>query len=855
MNRDKDIEDAIAAGKKNAATMDLVKNWCAHVRVEKFGGTGLIEAQTGYPIGHHSLQCDHAPMGGAACWDLRDSALDFYDSNCINCSHRKPVGLPNMSQLVAERDQAQARRDAEAKEAERREAVQAEARNEERQKLRATLSPVAATILDDIAAFDRDHSRENLNRLTESARLAPEHYSDNLLAYVFDLAETEGWFVEAGIAILHSLNADKNRLARLAVNAVKYPLAYDKAVEILTAHSSQLQSSDVTSLLIRAVEKASPNDEHFIGLSRPKPDTAFLRLLWEQFPDEVVVELESLLSSRKRYLVELAGRGFLVLQSFDPMAANGSARNLVSTYARAYLLIDDLDRHHERLNSLNEAISGIFRNIPDDVDEIVQEIITGSDRDSRARAFNIYSNVLRTSRFTDSKDLVPEDSLAHSIAFRRMLWAATTEEDDNILQEVAGVFRSKPYELELIARAEIDGLLGATLLLDDRLSAIDSVPRDENENWLQVMERRNKRSMINRLMSSYIEWVAVAAQDDQTLIDQIIDMMDAIPEGRDQLKGITLGVTQHLATSVAGLKRILPHLYYGLVGPSALVRSYAATALSEVRHNGHSNIPSLVYEAFCVLLWDQYLIVHKAAVRALRRFSLPEKHRLSAAQAVLNLLYYYRGREGEDDFVVQCIERLASWSEVFGKGGEALSKILVDAALTVEPLYLRNELHFLSHALEGKDALADLLLYMLPHLGDDFNRDDETWRLLQLLSDRSVLARQEKFVSLGKSVLLEKPWLTYEITERLSLAGASDASLKLAELSANEVPDTVRNRSIRMISKFVSIAHAYEAGIAAGADAKLNDLRSQWDGNMAEQEQQKADSHERRSRTDLSFPD
>lgn len=855
MRRDKDIEDTIAAGQKNAATMQLVNNWCAHVRVEKFGGVGLIEAETGYPIGHHSLQCDFAPVGGSACWDLRESAIDFYDRNCVSCEHRKPVALPNISELVAERDKARAIKEAKIEEEEREARKRAEAREAKRNKLKTELTTIEATILADIAALDNDRSNENLNRLVESARLAPEHYGETLTQYVFDLAETEGWFIEAGVTILHSINAEPGRLARLAVRAIDNPLAYEKAVEILMQHPRFLESDDAKRLTKRAAEYAYPDQEQFIGLPRPDPKPALLKLLWEKFPDAVVSELDSMLSSRRRYLVELAGRGFTTLQTFDAKAANSSLRSLASTFARAYLLIDDLDRHHEHLHYVNEAISGAFRDIPEVADEIVQELISGSNHESRSRAFKIYSYVLRTDRFTDDNEPIPIDSEGHRIAFRRLLWAATTEDDNEVLQEIASTFRSEPYELELIAGAEIDGLLGAALLMADRLAEIDAKPNDADANWLQVMERSNHRGSIRNLMERYVEWAAVAASGDAELIDKVIGMLDAIPDERNELKGAALGVTQHLASSVDGLKKILPHLYYGLVGPSALVRSYAATALGEVRYKSHSNIPPLVYEAFCVLLWDQYLVVHKAAVRALRRFSLPEALRPRAAQAVLNLLYYYKGREREDDFMVTCIERLATWKDVFGEQKDALAKILIDAAITVEPLYLRNELRYLARALEGEDTLADLILYMLPHLGDDFNRDDETRRLLELLTDSSIVARQDKFVAFGKSILLTKPWLVYEIVERMSLAGASGAAMELAASCAEDVPDTVRNSALRTSGQFISLAHRFESAVASGDEAELNAVKSKWHDNSADKERQQADSNERRSRTDFSFPD
>jgi hypothetical protein len=50
MSKDRDIERAVVSGERNQRTMELVQNWCAHAKVEKFGGTGLVEQQTDYRL-------------------------------------------------------------------------------------------------------------------------------------------------------------------------------------------------------------------------------------------------------------------------------------------------------------------------------------------------------------------------------------------------------------------------------------------------------------------------------------------------------------------------------------------------------------------------------------------------------------------------------------------------------------------------------------------------------------------------------------------------------------------------------------------------------------------------------------
>jgi len=104
VSRDRDIEHAIRDGERNRDAKRLIHNWCRHASVQKFGGTGLIEMETGLPIGHHAMVCDFAPASGMATWLLEESAVRFHDANCVGCPHRVPVGLPNLAILVAQRD-------------------------------------------------------------------------------------------------------------------------------------------------------------------------------------------------------------------------------------------------------------------------------------------------------------------------------------------------------------------------------------------------------------------------------------------------------------------------------------------------------------------------------------------------------------------------------------------------------------------------------------------------------------------------------------------------------------------------------------------------------------------------------
>ena len=138
------ISDAVAVGEKNSRTAVLVRNWCAHVRVERLGeGRGLVEKMTGLPVGHQSLACPHAPASGIAAWDLADAAIDFHDRNCATCTRRKPVGIPSIAQLIATRDRDQAERKKDTEQRASKRAKLLADRDDRRRALRLALPSVA----------------------------------------------------------------------------------------------------------------------------------------------------------------------------------------------------------------------------------------------------------------------------------------------------------------------------------------------------------------------------------------------------------------------------------------------------------------------------------------------------------------------------------------------------------------------------------------------------------------------------------------------------------------------------------------------------------------------------------------
>ncbi|AIO83313.1 Uncharacterised protein [Burkholderia pseudomallei] len=44
----------VEVGQRHQEAKILFQNWCGHARIEKAGGTGMIAAAIGFPIGHRA---------------------------------------------------------------------------------------------------------------------------------------------------------------------------------------------------------------------------------------------------------------------------------------------------------------------------------------------------------------------------------------------------------------------------------------------------------------------------------------------------------------------------------------------------------------------------------------------------------------------------------------------------------------------------------------------------------------------------------------------------------------------------------------------------------------------------------
>lgn len=146
------FDDAFALGRQNQVTVELARRHCLNMEFPEFGGRGMAEEVSGLPINMRRVHCPFGRPSGSASMNLQGLAIEFYETNCVGCEHRRPTGqLPNLASLVEERNRASATAAAAAEKELARRHADWLGRVAQRQAMAVGAGPAMASALADVA--------------------------------------------------------------------------------------------------------------------------------------------------------------------------------------------------------------------------------------------------------------------------------------------------------------------------------------------------------------------------------------------------------------------------------------------------------------------------------------------------------------------------------------------------------------------------------------------------------------------------------------------------------------------------------------------------------------------------------
>jgi hypothetical protein len=827
-------KDAVEAGQRNLRATKLLRNWCYHAEFVRSAGRGMIEAATGLPIGHMGVQCKFSKKNTMHSWLLEDSAYDFYLNNCKDCSERVAVGIPNIMEFITPREEA-ARVRNQAREAEdtKRKAEQ-QSRREARALLRDHLKIEETFVLDLLDELDEDDVNRNDPRLEQLANLAPESFTrqiiDHLLPHV--LYQQLPYSAPGAKALLRT---SLEKTEKVAV-AVKLVGGYDKssdATAVVLEHADLLTSDDLSKVLRRFTSLAlgPPPGMHMGGSDPVRLDATPVKTLYSKRRGDICDVVEKLIGDTSPS--KIGGAVEIILSVLDDDLLQKHSRTIFAKLMRRRNLLPSERRDSSVLYYLREAASRCLDLFPDEADRIIQSFLADGDDTGKSEAFRIYRSVLE-----NKYDQEVEIGNAQRIAFKRLLWAAV-ENPDAQMDDATQFFQHSWDEFAPLAVEHFDDLIGAAATLSERYEAVGAKKSLEvTSDTLAQMDIRSKRTAIDSLQGALIEWAAVGARTKgRSGVQEFLDLYRRLPEDQTQMRGNMISHVSKLLSGVESLNWVLSDWYRALMDESTLVRASAVQAWEKVPYDLVQHFPDLFFEALAVSFSDPYVIVHRSAVQALRRRSIPKDKRELVKSSIWNLILHYANEDKTNEFTVDCIDALAylclSQDERQGRFGEVLTGIL----LTLEGAALYRAVDRLLYGFRDVPGFAKVALKALQ---DDYTRSISTDDCVTAILRAPPEELRESTAELEKAFEGLKPFRKEDFLETIFLAavfskaGSFNVGATMFKQLLAEIPKEERNELWRIETALVTTALEIEHAI--GDAEEISDLSERWAGIAADLE-------------------
>lgn len=833
---EEDYRDALEAGQRNLKATHLLSNWCYHAEFVRSSGRGMIEAQTGLPIGHMGVRCKFSKKNSMHTWLLEDAAYDFYVNNCKGCSERVPVGIPNIMDFISPREEAASIRRGE-REAEKRRLKDEKAqRQEKRAILRDGLRLEETFVLDLLDDLDQEDIDRNDPRLEELANLAPETFTQQIIEHLLPavLHEYLPYSMPAAKALLRTPLEPTEKLA-VAVSLVG---SYEKpsdAIKVILDTADLLSGDALIRVLdcFTSMALGPPPGMHFGDGETVQLNAFPVKSLYSKKSDDIQKLVNQLIGDEDSSKICSAVETILAVENKELL--RNHIQTIFAKLMRRRTLLPDERRDSSILYYLRETATQCIKQFPIVADNTIQAFLADEDETGKSEAFRAYRSVL-----DHGYREVPEIGEAQRIAFRRLLWAAV-ENPDGQLDEATQFFRHSWDEFAPLAVENFDELIGAAANLSAKYEAVDKdTPLEHVNVALTQMERNNRRTSIDSLQGALIEWAAAGARSiGRDGVLGFLSLYQSLPENQTQMRGNMISHVSKLLTGVESLTWVLSDWYRALMDEDVLVRASAIQAWENVPYDLVQHFPDLFFEALAISLSDPYVFVHERAVFSLRHSSIPKEKCYLIRGSLWNLIMYYAQEDKRNDFTVDCIDAFSSLCLSKEQLQGELGQLIMDILFDLEGSALYHAVDRLGYRFRMVPGFARVAIKALR---DDYTRgiSIEKCAIVLFQAPLNELGAATNELKLAFEAL--KPYQPEDFPEALLLAtalsrgGADNFGAELFRQLLSEIPKEKRHELWRIETALVATALDVERRINAGEETL--ELESVWSSQLADLEKE-----------------
>lgn len=842
---DDGIERAFQIGEANAKIIELARNWCAHLEVEKSGGTGIVEAQTGLPIGMRSFKCVHASAAGFAGMALESIALDFYDRNCIGCTKRIPVRLPNLSQLVAEREKAaNAARDRR-EEATRKEKVLYEARHRQREALSGNADEATRALFESIDSFDADPTSQKAEVLVQLTKSAPERFDKGVQESLFRLANesTSYTVLDAVLTTLRSVKADPKTLCNSALHVLSRCVI--RTAGTIVAENVSSEHADHISAAVPALISLAGPHEHWFPHSEAPDEPEGLLAAFRIAPAAVAEEIGQMLGSADKSIRIRAVHAIQLIRQIDDRFG--------LTLIEPLVLSTELPDNSYDIGSSEGWAQNLLAEMLESHFEEVDPVLTSSfsklqEHDPDVGLDQVYLRVFRSHRRSEEK--LVKITRVHEVLFGRLLNFLSTKCAEQGSLQLLEFLRHDAEEYPDLVEGHIDGLLGAVAILaNEEVNASSSLLQlHVPPNPLAALEAGHRKQNLHYLVDAVAQLVGnVSKQRPGTVGKALLSTITRIEDTHEELRAALVTALGLMAQNREMLPSILPSLYSAMTCNSQRVRAAGARAYGEVVNRDPDDLPPLLHETFIALLSDPYVIVHWAALDVLDHNWLPDEYDKLLRFHVFNIIAAHSGSERNSNVLKVALDVfLGFYSGKSSAMSARLRELMLEKIKLCERYdradLLRHHAHQLMQA--GRFTTAALELLRDPEVSDYTVED--LIRTLRKVPAAQIRAVADEFVSTMEICSRYGHHVVDAALEILTAASLWNHAMKLCESQERRWENSEWDRQRKLHSQLRLLDCTVEYCSSEGNIQKLRDSVSAFRQKQKELSQDEDKNRKRR---------
>jgi hypothetical protein len=830
---DDQIAKAIRIGEENAAIIELYRNFCANLQVERFGGTGIVEVETGLPIGSRSFKCQHASAGGMAGMDLKMIALDFYDRNCDGCKKRLPVRMPNLSGIVAERDEAYKEQQLLVNKQQEARAAAYLKRREARDRAKLDCDEPTAGLIDAIDRLDKGGTSEAGEVLIELARVASHAFDPHVTDLLYSLAESSD-SITVNDSVFETLRIVSGDTKRLCSLALRFLMEHPSSIpaDIVSEFVDESQLALIPRALPTLIYLAGPEEHHFLREQRTS-EPAALRAVWRIKPDLVLEAFKSGLTNPQKIVRIRVVNGISLLREIDPTCGV----SLVALLVASTELPDDGYSIGSAEAWVQDLLADMLEMNFDEVDAPLSEAFRRLDSErSDAGLDQVYLRMFRAFRHRERQER--HTSSAHEIVFARLVGILSTKSAEQGSTNLLEFLRNDAIHYVDLVDRHVDGLVGSLAILnEERTSEVATFLKiDLPPNPLAALEASQRKQHLYWLVSAVAKLLGEAAeQRPGTIGKALVETLQELNDSHDDLRASLIEAIGLMGRNRTALPTVLPLLYGALTGRSQLVRAAAIRAYGDVLGRAPEDLPPLLHETFLTSLTDPYLIVHSAAIYLLDHHRLPHQYDELLEYHVLQLIGVHSQASGDRNLLKTTLDVYLDFQR--GKAEKMPDRLcdwLIERIERCEWYEADDLVKWHGASLWHRPKFLQLILTFLknPEMGE--HQTANLFEVLEKVPYTLLRGNAAELVTAFKSLIGTGYYAVDTGIELLTCNGLWDEAVSLAEYEESKLGDSEWERARRLASQervlgcsIEAFAHRGDLDQMETAIAKLRTLQDE----------------------------